>query len=511
MVVFMEINAINSFDKSVKFEGTKKVESKAVENPIVEHSENNPKSKALMYSLGALAAVAAAGVLINNLKHGKVKAPEIKLPDPPTPPLTPNPPVVPKPPVVEDITEVASKLTEEAQKIKEGVSEALHKKEPLNPKLGETIDERLGRKGMDVATREDMQKYYTEMAEKAESEAKLLAEKQAKRDAMLKLKEENPEEYARLKAERAKAQKLEKQQRKAAQLAKNTEIIEVNGTKIKRIEEVTANGKVIRDYSVDGNNLIREVRVKKNGEYISTTHTIYGENSKVTFSSVRSEKFYEPDVIVQKKFIKNEKGKYELVSRESIQPNGSVEKQVVRLDNGNTEIEVTDPWGNKKNIIRDKKGNIVSQKDISNPKAPKDPSQEPPKLLETWYKNYLKLCKEYGVSPRACGKGGAWDHFYELSLRKNDPKAYDSYIRIRAKRTSLSEKAKLLELLEKLDFGNIEDISKKDLEILKRYIQDANLEGQELTKFQEFIRTIEQQLAQRTQQVQTQGPQVVYA
>lgn len=556
VVMFMKIDGVNSFDNSVRFGELRKEESKTVENPINSFHDTNKKSKAVMYSLAGLGIVGIAGVLIHNLKRGKIKSPGIKNPEiKVTEPSTTT--GISKPPITEEISEVIPKLTEEAQRvlddvnqqlkrttpryfgdvvdkitmgatkwendelidlhnwycqlernsekgqeIKHRVSEALHKPEVLNPRLGETIDERLGREAMDAATREDMQKYYTEMAEKAEAEAKLLAEKQAKREAMLKLKEENPQEYARLKTERLKAQKLEKQQRKAAQIAQNTKIIELeNGTKIKRVEEVTSKGKVIRDYAVDNGKLVREVRSEGN----KTVHTIYDENSKITYITGKNCE------TVQKLFVKNEKGKYKLVSRETIRPYSDIcEIQVTRLADGNTKIVQYVDSGARRVTIRDKKGNIISQTDIPNKKTP-DPKEDDPKALASWYINYLKLCKEFGVSPLPCGKGGAGNHFYELNLRKNDPVAYAEYEKRITYRETYNMKVKLHELLKKVFSGDKSEITKEDLEILKCYLQDTILEEPELTKLKDFINSVEQYLAQQARQTQIQRPQVVYA
>ena len=89
------------------------------------------------------------------------------------------------------------------------------------------------------------------------------------------------------------------------------------------------------------------------------------------------------------------------------------------------------------------------------------------KLLAPWYKDYLRLCKMCNVSPRLCGvKGGAWDHYYELSLKVYDPDGYESYMRIRKYRIQYNEKAQILDLLDKLDKGVLR-VPLSDSEILK--------------------------------------------
>ena len=89
------------------------------------------------------------------------------------------------------------------------------------------------------------------------------------------------------------------------------------------------------------------------------------------------------------------------------------------------------------------------------------------KLLAPWYKDYLRLCKMCHVSPRLCGvKGGAFDHYYELSLKVYDPDGYESYMRIRKYRIQYNEKAQILDLLDKLDKGVLR-VPLSDSEILK--------------------------------------------
>ncbi len=335
------------------------------------------------------------------------------------------------------------------------------KQKPIDTNLGDTIDTRLGTRTMDAKTRADMQEFYAKMEEEAAEQARILAEKQAKKEAMLKLKEENPQEYARLKSERLQMQKAQKAQSKAQELEKNTVICEnANGIEVKRVKLTNKDGSItIRDFTPDGKKLLSEVhntpdiRVK----------TIYQDDVKMTIINNQNE-----NTTVQKFYAKNKDGNYELVQKEIINIENNNIKTVSRLEDGNTQI-VDENKSRKIVTIRDKKGNILSEETyIKKSGAPKPPEPPTQKVLATWYVNYLKLCKKYGQTPRICGvKGGAWDHFYELCLRDTDKEAYNRYLRLRAYRARYDEKAAILESLDKgvLKPEMLETIQKENPEI----------------------------------------------
>ena len=69
-----------------------------------------------------------------------------------------------------------------------------------------------------------------------------------------------------------------------------------------------------------------------------------------------------------------------------------------------------------------------------------------------WFKEYKKLCNEFGVKIREIGEiGGAADHYEELLLKKTNPEEYVRYLKDRKLKADLNEtKAKILEELDKL-------------------------------------------------------------
>lgn len=556
----MKIASVNSLNFGSKNVEEEKIIQDAALAQVNDKKGTN-KSKVIAYSLSGLAAVGLAAVLINNARRGKVKTPTGDA----------------QKPVSEAIDDAGSKLTGEAQKALDAVKRKLDPKNNpvidadfidrqfpqtlspddnwelyslnrqfakeerlsekvkakgqqlvsdlealerrVDPNLGVKTDAEMDAKLMPKKTRKKMQKFYTEMAEKAEAEAKIAAERQAKYEAMMKLKEENPQEYARLKAERAKAQKLEKQQKKAEILAQNTKVVgECKDGIIVRVVDKTSAGEVYRDYLKDSNKLLTEVRVGKD----KTIHTIYDENSKITFIKDKNGNS------VQKVFEKNDKGLYELKSREVFNKNDLQTKTITRLKDGNTEI-VVENIDKKVITIRDKKGNIVSEEVIDKkhpPKGPEPPKPQTIKVLDPWYIEYMDLCKEFGVSVRPCGKGGAWDHYYELRLAKYDPEAYESYCRLQEYRSRYDDKAMLRRLLDKIDNNSIyaQHLTEEQVAILKAYIETADLDDNTLKVFKQIIAQAEEAIleraaaaeraaAQRARQSQTVSrPQVmVYA
>jgi len=331
------------------------------------------------------------------------------------------------------------------ERIKERIDRRLHKPQELDTRLNETIDARLGSRTMPESTRIQMQEFYSQM----EKEAQIAAEKQAKKDAMLRLKTENPEEYARLKAEKRKLEKAEKAKIKAQQLEQNTTIVtRKDGVTLKQVIQVDKNGdRITRLYSDKTGKLLSETRVAASGDYIGSkiTTTIYDGQRRLT-------RIVDGDTEITKIYVKGKNGKYKLLERNICNDHLQKSKRVRRIANGNFEI-IEEDSTKMIRIVKDKKGNIISEEVFIKRSGSTPPPAEPPKVLASWYKNYLALCKEFGVSPRACGKYGAWDHFYELSLRKNDPGAYEHYMRNREYRARMgyNERAVVLDALDNLD------------------------------------------------------------
>ena len=172
-------------------------------------------------------------------------------------------------------------------------------------------------------------------------------------------------------------------------------------------------------------------------------------------------------------------------------------KESIPYSNSNRIFEI------RSTVIRDKKGNIIDESKIKTPKSrkPKSPkgtvgtkgtegAQDTNVLLASWYKDYLKLCEKYDVTPRACGvKGGAGDHYFELCLRRNDPQAYERYLRIQEYRAKYDEKGMILEILRiadeesvKLSPEKLSKLSKDEIKSLLNAIGEGDLEVKELEK-----------------------------
>lgn len=303
----------------------------------------------------------------------------------------------------------------------------LHQKTEQSSEL---LDARLGQKGMPAEVRAQQQRFYADMeekaatearlaAEKAEVEAKELARKQAKREEMLKLKEENPAEYKRLQVERKKA-------RHAEHVAQRTRTITPDKNPdidFKRVINETSEGRVIREYSLDNNTFLREYRIDKYGDRLNSV-SYAGDTKVVTGYNQNGNQ-------IEKMFVKNDKGEYELIKR--IKYDGDTVKTVERLEDGTTMITKESSYG-KNIIIRDKKGNILSEKDIS-----KGEGFEPPaKLKAPWLNHYKELCKKFNLSPKPF-EGGAGDHYLELCLKDADTNAYSTCLMNRADRARYNE------------------------------------------------------------------------
>lgn len=377
----------------------------------------------------------------------------------------------------------AEKLQAENLKLKDSIRQKLSNPKEPDAQLGNKIDNRT--KTMPDDVRADMNEYYTQMAKEADEKALALKKveeaKQAKRDAMLKLKEENPEEYHRLKVERNKAQRLAKKERKAKSIKT---VPSYNGFHDGTVKIYpTANGNIEREYIDATGKLSSEIRYEKDRIVRTSYKDGVGKTSFIqdNKSGNTTMKHYEID----------EKGKYRLVSREVDIPSTSTTITVEHKENGLTQI-TTESLASRSIVIKDKKGNIISSEIIdksSRPKKPDSPDAPMGKLLAPWYKDYLRLCKMCNVSPRACGvKGGAWDHYYELSLRVYDPDGYKSYISIRRYRSQYNEKAKILEILDKLDRGRLRaPLSMSEISKIKKLIESGELSDSTVKSLENLI------------------------
>lgn len=377
----------------------------------------------------------------------------------------------------------AEKLQAENLKLKDSIRQKLSNPKEPDAQLGNKIDNRT--KTMPDGVRADMNEYYTQMAKDAEEKAlelkKIEEAKQAKKDAMLKLKEENPEEYHRLKVERNKAQRLAKKERKAKAIKTVPSYNDFHDGTVKIYP--TANGNIEREYIDATGKLSSEIRYEKDRIVRTSYKDGVGKTSFIhdNKSGNTTMKHYEID----------EKGKYRLVSREVDIPTTSTTITVEHKENGLTQITTESP-ASRSIVIKDKKGNIVSSETIDKPSRPKKPdSPDAPmgKLLAPWYKDYLRLCQMCNVSPRLCGvKGGAWDHYYELSLRVYDPDGYKSYISIRKYRSQYNEKAKILEILDKLDRGCLRaPLSTSEISRIKKLIATGELSDSTVKSLENLI------------------------
>lgn len=157
----------------------------------------------------------------------------------------------------------AEKLQAENLKLKDSIRQKLSNPKEPDAQLGNKIDNRT--KTMSDDVRSEMNEYYTQMAKDAEEKAlelkKIEEAKQAKRDAMLKLKEENPEEYHRLKVERNKAQRLAKKERKAKAIQTVPSYNDFHDGTVKIIP--TTNGNIEREYIDATGKLSSEIRYEK--------------------------------------------------------------------------------------------------------------------------------------------------------------------------------------------------------------------------------------------------------
>lgn len=199
------------------------------------------------------------------------------------------------------------------------------------------------------------------------------------------------------------------------------------------------NKSVAEEFNPDNGSIIK--RIVKNGGNTSVTG-YHGDIKVTTYMSEDSGK------LVTKTY-QRENGKYKCIYRETTFPlyDSSYRKTVEQLENGYSKTTITDSKETKV-IFRDKKGKILSEEFFSKPDGPDGPAGgkavPPTKMLAAWYKDYLALCGKYGEPVRICGvKGGAWDHYYELCLRRDNPEAYAAYLRNQEYRARYDESARI--------------------------------------------------------------------
>ena len=364
----------------------------------------------------------------------------------------------------------AAKLQAENLKLKNAIRQKLSNPTEPDAQLGNKIDNRI--KTMPDDVRAKMADLYTQEAREADEKAlalkKIEEAKQAKKEAMLRLKEENPEEYHRLKIERNKAQRLAKQERKAKAIRTVPSYNDFHAGTVKIYP--TENGNIEREYIDATGKLSSEIRYERD----KVVRTSYNDFGKISF--IHDER---SGNTILKHYEKSERGKYKLISREVTNPITETVTTTEHLNNGLTKITIENQEA-RIISIRDKNGQIISSETIdkSNPPEKTAPPSVPPvKILSSWYKHYLSLCKSFHVSPRPCGvSGGAWDHYYELNLKINDPDGYMDYIRDRIYRARYNEKAQILEILDKLDQESFSvPLSDSVLEQMQKLIMSGEL------------------------------------
>lgn len=190
-------------------------------------------------------------------------------------------------------------------------------------------------------------------------------------------------------------------------------------------------GEIIELHYLDKNGNVVESYLD-NGP--TSVKIVYEPDGKVVYGNGTT-KFYE----------KNDKGKYVISRRRKA--GKRIEKIVEQREDCSTTTIFNNYEGTKQVIVRDKKGNILSDKTSGPDKLNVElfETHKKQKIFADWYVNYLELCKKYGVEPR---KIGAWDHFYELRMLSTDSKEYENYIRLRSYRAKYDLKAKLMEIFD---------------------------------------------------------------
>ncbi len=388
----------------------------------------------------------------------------------------------------------SEKLNAQNRELKNSIRQRLSNPTEPDSQLGNKIDARI--KTMPDDVRAKMADLYTQEAKEADEKAlalkKIEEAKQAKKEAMLRLKEENPEEYHRLKVERNKAQRLAKQERKAKAIKTVPSYNDFRDGTVKIYP--TVNGNIEREYIDATGKLSSEIRYEKD-KIVRTSYNDFGKLSYIydKKSGTTTMKRYEID----------KKGKYKLVSREVDNHITSTTITVEHKDNGLTQITTENP-DVRRIVVKDKKGKVISTETIDKsnpPKKPDSPDATEAKLLAPWYKHYLRLCEKFHVAPRPCGvSGGAGDHYYELCLRVNDPDGYKSYIAIREYRAQYNEKAQLLEVLDKLDNGEFRvPLSYSEISKIQNLIQTGNLSDTIVNTLEKLISETESYNARMAQ------------
>lgn len=535
MECVMKINSINSSFGLVNFESKNK-QSKSV------HADTKPtinKKKLLYAVLGTLALAGTVAVIMNNARKGKIKQPEISVPHGDPKPVTkPEPKQQPLKPV--DI-------------------KVINEKPEFSP---EALDERIygTNSDKDVWSFGDMKKYYEQLDKKGKKQVeKKLNDIRTKLNTKPEFSPEALERRSVNGAVKQDAWSMDEMKKyygnDCATVRKSTSYVSYKyvseddkplfekriynalsdyGAGAVEIRTVNKNGTVISEIKSADGELIKTQTSNPSMNYSVSKFYNDGKLSKIVSdtSSGHTETLFNEGIKTSvhinkdgtklfKIFQKDSKGKYNCIRREMLNEitgrgwsfGTDYKSKTVEYINNNkysktTSIYVdTKEYGSSaadetvKTVIRDRKGNIIDESKITKTRKPKGPDgASAGKLLEAWYKDYLELCKKYGLNPRACGvKGGAWDHYYELCLRRSDKDAYKSYLRLQEYRARYDEKAMLEQILrmgdEKfllLSPEKLAKLDKKELEALlsyikKGYIKVDNLQNLSSNKIKELI------------------------
>ena len=229
---------------------------------------------------------------------------------------------------------------------------------------------------------------------------------------------------------------------------------------------ISSKNAVVKESYRNGSVYYRDVTYGLDGTFPEGNTDVWVKNS----SKISRGEYYDGTKTTNtlKHFTKNEKGKHKIQYREKIISgrSGIEESKIVqKLPNGYSQTAIDDyNQRTTKIIIRDKKGNIISEtlsewkKPWSNGGAePKDLSKVDEKLLAPWYKNYRKLCQKFGESERPCGViGGAWDHYIELCKWNSDPDGMLRQILNKNERVEYDPKARLENLIKIHGFNSSE-------------------------------------------------------
>lgn len=315
------------------------------------------------------------------------------------------------------LTDKFEYLEKKEKAIKEKVSrlkEKMHQKSEIN---AQTIDNRFATENKEL---ESLNSFYRDLETKSI--------KKAERKAYLKT---HPEEAKALrKAQKAKSLK-----------ARTTESRYYSDEFGHDVVDITVKGKngsiVEKIYTPDKKTLLREFHINPQCTTRVTKSNSSVVEQKITVTEHRAPNSYCVYTTVNKQKVKAPNGKYIDVKRTIKGDYGTIstsdgsyslisckEKNVYKLKNGNSMTEFIDYNGDKIQIIRNPKGQIIKEEFISSASSGANgPKPTPPsiKLLEQWFIDYKALCKKYGLSPLNGDTGsGTWQHYQDLLLRDTD-------------------------------------------------------------------------------------------